>query len=53
MRFRIDLKIFVFLVLFYFTKQIEVYSLIMIFAFIHEIGHLIAVLLVGMKPEKM
>ena len=53
MRFRIDLKIFLFLVLFYLTKQIQVYSLIMIFAIIHEIGHLIAGILLGMKPEKM
>ena len=53
MRFRIDLKIFIFLVLFYFTKQIELYAFIMIFAFIHELGHLIAGILMGMKPEKL
>ena len=53
MRFRIDLKIFIFLILFYFTKQIEVYAMIMIFAIIHELGHLLAGLLMGMKPEKV
>ena len=53
MRFRIDLKIFIFLIIFYFTKQIELYAMIMIFALIHEIGHLIAGLFVGMKPEKI
>lgn len=53
MRFRIDLKIFIFLILFYFTKQIEIYAYIMIFALIHELGHLIAGLLMGMKPEKI
>lgn len=53
MRFRIDLKIFLFAVLFYFTKQIEVYGTIMIFAIIHELGHLLVGLLLGMKPEKM
>lgn len=53
MRFRIDLKIFIFLIIFYFTKQIQVYTYIMIFAFIHEIGHLITGLLMGMKPEKL
>ena len=47
MRFRIDLKIFIFLVLFYFTKQIEIYALIMIFAIIHELGHLVAGILMG------
>ena len=53
MRFRIDLKIFVFLILFYFTKQIETYAMIMIFAIIHEFGHLLAGLMLGMKPAKM
>lgn len=53
MRFRIDLKIFIFLILFYFTKQIEIYAMIMIFAIIHELGHLLAGLLMGMKPEKI
>ena len=53
MRFRIDLKIFIFLIIFYFTKQIQIYTYIMIFAFIHEIGHLITGLLMGMKPEKL
>lgn len=53
MRFKIDLKIFILLVLFYFTKQIHIYAILMIFAMIHEIGHLIAGLLLGMKPEKI
>ena len=53
MRFRIDLKIFVLLVLFYFTKQIHIYASLMIFAMIHEMGHLLAGLLLGMKPEKI
>lgn len=53
MRFRIDLKIFLFIILFYFTKQIEIYAMIMFFAMIHECGHLLAGLLVGMKPEKL
>ncbi len=53
MRFRIDLKIFIFMILFYFTKQIELYAFIMIFALIHELGHLIVGLLMGMKPEKI
>ena len=53
MRFRIDLKIFVLIILFYFTRQIEMYAMIMIFAFIHELGHLVAGLLIGMKPQKL
>ena len=53
MRFRIDLKIFLFLLLFYFTKQIETYVMIIVFAIIHELGHLIAGLIMGMRTEKM
>lgn len=53
MRFRIDLKIFLFIILFYVTKQIEIYAIIMFFAILHEFGHLLAGLLLGMKPEKM
>lgn len=53
MRFRIDLKIFIFLIIFYFTKQIQIYSMIMIFAIVHELGHLLAGILMGMKPEKI
>lgn len=47
MRFRIDLKIFLFLILFYFTKQIETYVIIIVFAIIHELGHLMAGLIMG------
>ena len=53
MRFKIDLKIFLFLILYYFTNQIESYVMIIIFAIIHEMGHLVAGLLMGMKPEKI
>lgn len=40
MRFKIDLKIFVFIILFYITRQIEIYSMMMIFCVLHELGHL-------------
>ena len=50
MDFKIDLKIFAFIILYYLTKQIEVYAMIMIFCLLHEIGHLLAGLMVGMKP---
>lgn len=53
MKFRIDLKIFAFLVLLYFTKQIEIYGLIMIFAIIHELGHLAMGIILGFSPEKL
>ena len=53
MVFRIDLKIFIFLIILYFTKQIEIYWIIMIFAFLHELGHLIAGILLKMKVKKI
>ena len=42
MKFKIDLKIFIFLIIFLLTRQIEVYATIMFFAIIHELGHLLA-----------
>ena len=53
MKFKIDLKIFIFLFIFLLTRQIEVYATIMFFAILHELGHLFAGLLLGMKPEKI
>ena len=53
MRFRIDLKIILLLVIFYMTKQIQIYAVIMLFAILHELGHLLAGILLGMKVEKM
>ncbi len=50
---RIDLKIFLILILFYFTKQLEIYSLIMIFAIIHELCHLFAGLVLKMKVKRI
>ena len=53
MRIRIDLKIFIFLILFILTRQIEIYALMMVFAIIHELGHMISGILLGLKIEKM
>ena len=53
MSFKIDLKIFLFLILFYFTKKVDTYILIIIFAIIHELGHLIVGLALGLKPESI
>ena len=53
MTFKIDLKIFLFFILFYFTKQVETYVVMILFAIIHEIGHLLAGLTLGMKPESI
>jgi len=53
MKFRIDLKIFILVILFLITNQIKIYAMIMLFAIIHELGHLFAGILLGMKPEKI
>ena len=53
MIFRIDLKIFIFLIILYFTRQIEIYWLIMLFAFLHELGHLFAGIILKMKVKKI
>lgn len=53
MRFRIDLKIFLFLIIFYITKQIGIYAIMIGFAILHELGHLFMGLLLGLKPEKI
>lgn len=53
MRIRIDLKIIIFLVLFYITNQISIYLTIMFFCVIHELGHIIAGLILKMLPEKI
>ncbi len=53
MKIRIDLKIFIFLAIFYFTNQIKIYMIIMFFSFLHELGHIIAGLMLKMKPDKI
>lgn len=41
MKIRINLFILLFLVAFYFTKQIEIYLVLMAFVLLHEMGHMI------------
>ena len=53
MKIRIDLKIFIFFVLFYITKQINIYLTIMFFCLIHELGHIVMGLILKMKPNKL
>ena len=53
MRFRIDLKIFLISAIFCITNQIHIYMLTMIFALIHELGHLFAGILLKMKHQNV
>ncbi len=50
---KIDLKIFIFFVLFYLTHQIKLYATIMILCIIHELGHVAMGLIMGLKIEKI
>ncbi len=53
MRFRIDLKIFAFIIIFIITRQIEIYTVMLIFAIIHELSHMLVGIMLGFKPEKI
>lgn len=51
MQIKIDIKIFIFAIIFFITRQIKIYAFLMAFALIHELGHMIAGLLLGLKPQ--
>lgn len=53
MSIKINLKIFLFAILFYMTKQIQLYALLMLFALLHELGHLVCGLAMGLKPKSL
>lgn len=53
MSIKLDLKIFIFIALFFVTKQIEIYLILMIFALLHELGHLGVGMLLGFKPNSI
>jgi len=50
MKIKLDLNIFLFLLLFLITNQIEIYALVMVFALIHEMAHLICGMILGFRP---
>lgn len=53
MSIKINLNIFLFVILFILTNQIEIYSLVMLFALIHELGHLLCGVLLGFEAESL
>lgn len=53
MEIKINLKIFVFIAIFLLTGQIEIYGILMFFALLHEIGHLVAGILLKFKPQSL
>ncbi len=44
---------YIFLVIFYFTKQIEIYVTLIIFALVHEMAHIIVGITYGLKPKTL
>lgn len=53
MRIRIDLKILLFIGLFYFTNQLKIYLIIMFFTLFHELGHMLIALLLKKRVYKI
>lgn len=51
MQIKVNLQIFIFIIIFLLTNQILLYAILMLFAFIHEIGHLLAGLILKLKPN--
>jgi len=51
MQIKLNLQIFIFILVFIITKQIEIYVILMLFALIHELGHIIVGILLGLKPK--
>lgn len=53
MKIKIDLKIFLIMFIFLITNQFKIYWIFMFFVLIHELAHLLAGILLGLKPEKL
>lgn len=53
MSIKLDLKIFLFILLFLITSQLETYIILMIFACIHEFAHLITGVMLGFKSQEI
>ena len=53
MQIKVNLQIFLFIIIFILTHQIEIYAWVMLFAFIHELGHMLAGLLLKLKPKTL
>lgn len=53
MTVKLNLNIFLFVLLFLVTNQLEIYALVMIFALLHELAHLVTGMIMGLKPETL
>lgn len=53
MKIKVDLKIFLIVLVYIFTKNIRIFALSFIFIFIHELGHILAGITLGLKITKI
>lgn len=53
MQIKINLQIFIFVIIFILTKQIGIYAWLMLFVFLHEIGHLVTGMCLGLNPKSL
>jgi len=53
MKIKLDLKIFIFIIIFIITRQIKIYGILMLFALIHELGHIFTGIILGLKPSSI
>ena len=53
MRIRINIQIFIVMIILAITRQIEIYAWLMLFALLHELAHMIAGLCLKLKPKTL
>lgn len=53
MQIKVDLKIFIAILIFLLTEQLNIYIVFMLFAIIHEIGHVLTGIILGFKPKNI
>ncbi len=53
MKIKVNIQVFAIIIILLLTKQIEMYSWLMLFAFIHEIAHMCAGMALKLKPEML
>ncbi len=49
----VDLKIFIIIIIFSIARNINTYTMLIVFGIIHELGHLICGLIMGFKPKQI
>ena len=53
MKIKVNLKIFIFIIIFLITGQLKIYGILMLFAFLHEMGHLLVGVALKFNPESI